>query len=78
MLELVARVPWVVVLVGCATIGLAPFSPEPHVVEKLRMLAAGDLRAPIDWFDLLLHAAPWVLLVLRALAMARGYGAPEA
>jgi hypothetical protein len=78
VLELVARVPWVVVLVACATLGLAPFSPEPHVVEKLRMLAAGDLRDPVDWFDLVLHASPWILLVLRGIAAARGIDAPEA
>ena len=29
------------------------------------MLAAGDLVRPIDIFDLLLHAAPWVLLAAK-------------
>ncbi|NTU60166.1 MAG: RND transporter, partial [Deltaproteobacteria bacterium] len=36
----VDQLPWVVVVVLCATLGLAPFSP-PHVVEKLSMLARG-------------------------------------
>jgi hypothetical protein len=32
------------------------------------MLARGQLVRPIDWFDLVLHATPWVLLVLKAVA----------
>ena len=44
---------------------LAPFQPEPHLVEKLRMLAAGTLTRPIDIFDLFIHAAPLALLGLK-------------
>ena len=47
------------------TLGLAPFVPEPHVWEKLKMLAAGSLSRPIDIFDLCLHGVPWVLLLLK-------------
>ncbi|MCB1547910.1 MAG: hypothetical protein KDJ41_08790 [Hyphomicrobiaceae bacterium] len=58
-------------LVGLAlTLGLAPFVPEPHLWEKLKMLAAGTLRKPIDIFDLLMHATPWVLLALKLVRMA--------
>lgn len=69
----VDQLPWVVVVVLCATLGLAPFSP-PHVVEKLSMLARGALVRPLDWFDLLLHGFPWLLLLLKAVlwAMRRG------
>jgi hypothetical protein len=62
-----AGLPWAVVVVGCLTLGLAPFAP-PHIVEKLQMLARGELRRPIDWFDLLFHAAPWLLAAAKALA----------
>jgi len=51
-------------------LGLAPFVPEPHLWEKLKMLAAGTLSRPIDVFDLLLHAAPWVLLALKLVRVA--------
>jgi hypothetical protein len=51
-------------------LGLAPFLPEPHLWEKLKMLAAGTLLRPIDVFDLVLHAAPWVLLVLKLVRLA--------
>ena len=59
--------PWAVAVLLCATIGLAPFLPEPHVWEKLRMLAAGDLTRLIDIGDLFLHGFPWLLLLLKAL-----------
>ena len=39
--------------------------PEPHLWEKLKMLAEGTLSRPIDIFDLLMHALPWVLLVAK-------------
>jgi hypothetical protein len=51
------------------TLGLAPFSPQPHVVEKLAMLFNGTLSKPIDIFDLLLHGTPWVLLVLKLIRL---------
>lgn len=47
------------------TLGLAPFVPEPHLWQKLKMLAAGTLHKPIDIFDLVLHGTPWVLLFLK-------------
>ena len=56
--------PWVVVLL-CLALGLAPFTPEPHLWEKLKMLRAGTLTRPIDIFDLALHAAPFLLLALK-------------
>ena len=46
-------------------LAIAPVFPEPHLIEKLRMLAQGALRQPLDIFDLLLHAVPLLLLVVR-------------
>lgn len=59
-------VPWGLLVLLCLTIGLAPFAP-PHLYEKLRMLVEGRLVRAIDWFDLLLHATPWVLLLLKGI-----------
>ncbi|HMV67432.1 MAG TPA: hypothetical protein PKA64_11325, partial [Myxococcota bacterium] len=56
-------------LLACLTLGLAPFTP-PHVLEKLGMLARGELVRPIDVFDLLLHGAPWAALAAHAVARA--------
>ena len=46
-------------------LGFAPFFPQPHIVEKLRMLMAGTLKKPIDIFDLFWHAWPFFLLAYR-------------
>lgn len=47
------------------SLGFAPFYPQPHIVEKLRMLMAGTLTRPIDIFDLFWHAWPFALLVYK-------------
>jgi hypothetical protein len=48
----------------CLTLGLAPFSPEPHIVGKIRWVAGGAKGMQLmDWFDLVLHGFPWVLLL---------------
>ena len=60
-------IPWNVLILVTAFLGLAPFVPEPHVWEKLKMLAAGELTRGIDIFDLLMHGAPWILLALKGL-----------
>ncbi|MGD9343196.1 MAG: hypothetical protein PVJ25_04120 [Desulfuromonadales bacterium] len=66
--SLIQSVPVWVLIILCLTLGLAPFVPEPHIWEKLKMLAAGSLTRPIDIFDLLLHALPFALLALRLVA----------
>jgi hypothetical protein len=45
--------------------GLAPFRPQPHLIEKLVMLFDGTLTRPVDVFDLVLHGSPLALLVVR-------------
>jgi len=64
------RIPWGLVIVLCLVPGLTPFAP-PHIVEKLGMLARGELVRPLDWFDLVLHGSPWVLLVLKGVRTVR-------
>lgn len=52
------------VLLLCLTLGLAPFVPEPHILGKLRWLLGGAVgMQPMDYFDLVLHGFPWVLLI---------------
>ena len=67
MFEYIQRLPWSIVIVLCLTLGLAPFTP-PHIVEKLRMLFQGKLVRPLDWFDLLLHSFPWVILIIKLIS----------
>jgi hypothetical protein len=59
------KLPLTVILPLAVFLGLAPFAPEPHLWQKLKMLLAGTLTRPIDIFDLFLHGAPLVLLVLK-------------
>lgn len=52
-------------LVIALTLGLAPFTPEPHVWEKIKWILSGaDGMRPIDWFDFLMHGTPWVMLAI--------------
>ena len=58
-------ISWPVVIILCLTLGLAPYTPEPHVWQKLQMLLAGTLNKPIDIFDLFFHLAPALLVLLK-------------
>lgn len=70
------RLPGYQVLVPIALLlGLAPFYPEPHIVEKVRMLLGGSLKRPIDVFDLFWHSWPFLLLICRLLVDLRRRGA---
>ncbi len=64
------QIPLTLLILAALTLGLAPFVPEPHIWEKLKMLVAGDLGKPVDIFDLLMHAAPWLLLTAKLVGMA--------
>jgi hypothetical protein len=55
---------WKLLLLLCLTLGLAPYSPEPHIWGKLRWLAGGAKGMQfIDYFDLVLHGTPFILML---------------
>lgn len=63
---------WRLVLIACLTLGLAPYFPEPHIWGKLRWLAGGAKgMGSMDWFDLVFHGLPWILLGRLALLRLR-------
>ena len=64
------NIPLFIVVLGAIGLGLAPFQPEPHLWEKAKMLATGTLVRPIDFFDLFMHAAFPVLLLVKLARMA--------
>ena len=68
IVSVIDQLNWGMVLLLCATLGLAPFSP-PHIVEKISMLIRGNLIKPLDWFDFFLHGFPWILLILKIMAL---------
>ena len=65
MVNWIEKFPWWLLILGSFTLGLAPFQPAPHLVEKISMLLQGTLHRPIDIFDLFLHGAFPALLVLK-------------
>lgn len=53
-----------IILLLCLTLGLAPFFPEPHIWGKLKWITGGTTGMTLkDWFDVLLHGFPFVLLI---------------
>lgn len=65
MLKILDRVPLPALLITAVLLGLAPMVPEPHLVEKIRMLSLGTLSRPVDIFDLLMHASAPLLLIAK-------------
>lgn len=65
MLKSIRTIPLVPLGIMAVLLALAPFAPEPHLIEKLRMLGQGELVRPLDIFDLFLHGTPLVIFVLR-------------
>ena len=59
------RIPYLMLIVWAVFMALAPFVPEPHLVEKVKMLMDGTLTKPIDIFDLFWHLLPDILLVMK-------------
>ena len=69
MMNMIDRIPLMYLVVITVLLGLAPFFPEPHLWEKLKMLAAGTLSRPIDIFDLLWHSWPIAILLVKLYRM---------
>jgi len=67
MRRVFAKISWTVILLLCVAPGLAPYVPQPHLSEKVRMLLAGELHRPIDIFDLCFHGIPFLLLLVKIL-----------
>lgn len=63
------RIPLPTLAVMALLMGLAPFVPQPHLLEKLRMLMAGQLSRPIDIFDLFWHSLFPVLFILKLIRL---------
>lgn len=65
------NLPLLPLLMVSLVLGLAPFFPEAHLLEKTKMLAAGQLTAAIDILDLMFHGTAPVLLVLKLFRISR-------
>ena len=64
---------WRIILIFCLTLGLAPFTPEPHIWGKLRwMLGDPSSMQARDWMDALMHGIPWILAIRLAVVKLHG------
>jgi len=70
------KTSYTTLLIAALLLGLAPFQPEPHLWQKLKMLAAGELGRPIDIFDLFLHGAPLILVAIKLWRQSRRRARP--
>jgi len=59
------EIPFFVLIPIALLMAALPIEPEPHLIEKLRMLSAGNLRSFIDIFDLFWHSLPTLLVLLK-------------
>jgi hypothetical protein len=71
LLQQIDKIPLLPLVIIAVFFSLAPLHPEPHLVEKLRMLFNGELVKPLDIFDLCMHATPLLVLALRLLRLKR-------
>ena len=58
-------------IISSLTLGLAPFTPEPHIWKQFLNLKLGRPMAMLDWIDIVLHGAPWVFLIVVIVSMVR-------
>jgi len=65
--KLLDGIPIIPLAVFAIFMSLAPFTPEPHLLEKSRMLLNGELTKGIDIFDLFWHSFAIVLLAIKLL-----------
>ncbi len=71
MLKWLDRFPLVWLILLALWMLVAPITPEPHLIEKIRMLSEGQLSKPLDIFDMLMHSAPSLLLLIRLARLKR-------
>ncbi|MCW8855574.1 MAG: RND transporter [Gammaproteobacteria bacterium] len=65
MRKFLNQIPVMPLVMVAILLGLAPFVPEPHLWQKIKMLINGELIKPIDIFDLIMHATPAILLIIK-------------
>ncbi len=60
-------------ILASLTLGLAPWTPEPHIVGKVRWILGGaNGMKPMDWFDFCMHGFPILMLIITIVLMLMG------
>lgn len=52
-------------IIVAVLLATAPIGSQPHLIEKINMLMTGTLVKPLDIFDLVLHSAPIIILLIK-------------
>ncbi len=73
-MDFLRKVPTVPMAMVAVMLALTPFYPEPHLLEKLRMLSHGELTKPLDIFDLFLHGTPLALVFIKLFVLKKKSG----
>jgi hypothetical protein len=73
-MDFLRKVPTVPMAMVAVMLALTPFYPEPHLLEKLRMLSHGELTKPLDIFDLFLHGTPLTLVFIKLFVLKKKSG----
>lgn len=72
------KTPYALLIALAVIMAIVP-PGQSHLLEKTRMLFSGTLKRPLDWFDLVLHSAPLILLLVKVVGdlTRRGSGTPS-
>lgn len=70
-MRFIRELPFSILIVATVLMLGAPFVPEPHLVEKARMLSQGTLTKPLDIFDVVWHLLPAALLAWKTVLWRR-------
>jgi hypothetical protein len=77
LFNFIDKIPLLPLAIFAIFLSLAPFTPQPHLLEKLIMLSGGKLTSPLDIFDLFWHSFGLILLVLKLMRMSKIKAAPK-
>jgi len=64
MKKLLRKIPYDLLILFAIVLAIVPLN-EPHLLQKLKMLFSGTLINGLDYFDLLMHSTPTILLILK-------------
>ncbi len=63
------KIPLSPLLIVAVVLATLPVVPEPHLWEKLKLLADGSLSRPIDIADMLMHGVLLIPLAMKLMRM---------
>ncbi|VAW71242.1 hypothetical protein MNBD_GAMMA12-1437 [hydrothermal vent metagenome] len=64
MKKLLKKIPYDILVLVAIMLAVVPLG-DPHLLQKLKMLFSGSLIKGIDYFDLLMHSTPTILLIVK-------------